>query len=200
MITAADFLEPARSRGFAWYTGVPCSFLTPFIDEVLGHPALTYVAASNEGDAVAFAAGAALGGVRCGVLMQNSGLGNAVSPLTSLTHTFRIPVLLVVTWRGAPGLADAPQHALMGRITHRMLEAMEIPWAPFPTEAEAVAPALAQAEAAMAERSLPFGFVMAKGSVARGDAAPRPLAPRPPRAKAERLPGGRRTGRGAVLE
>jgi phosphonopyruvate decarboxylase len=50
-------------------------------------------------------------------MMQNSGLGNAVSPLTSLTWTFRLPQLLIVTWRGQPGVPDEPQHALMGPIT-----------------------------------------------------------------------------------
>ncbi len=65
-------------------------------------------------------------------MMQNSGLGNAVSPLTSLTWTFRLPQLLIVTWRGQPGVADEPQHALMGPITPAMLETMEIPWELFP--------------------------------------------------------------------
>jgi phosphonopyruvate decarboxylase len=67
-------------------------------------------------------------------MMQNSGLGNAVSPLTSLTWTFQLPQLLIVTWRGQPGIADEPQHALMGPITPALLETMQIPWELFPTE------------------------------------------------------------------
>ena len=66
-------------------------------------------------------------------MMQNSGLGNAVSPLTSLTWTFRLPQLLIVTWRGQPGVADEPQHALMGPVTPAMLDTMEIAWELFPT-------------------------------------------------------------------
>ena len=73
-------------------------------------------------------------------MMQNSGLGNAVSPLTSLTWTFRLPQLLIVTWRGQPGVADEPQHALMGPVTPAMLDTMEIPRELFPTEAEAIGP------------------------------------------------------------
>ena len=69
---------------------------------------------ANEGDAVALIAGVALAGTRGVAMMQNSGLGNAVSPLTSLTWTFRLPQLLIVTWRGQPGVPDEPQHALMG--------------------------------------------------------------------------------------
>lgn len=169
MIEAAQFVEAARRRGFSWYAGVPCSFLTPFINYVLQDPTLHYISAANEGDAVALMAGVALGarnGERGVTMMQNSGLGNAVSPLTSLTWTFRLPQLLIVTWRGEPGVADEPQHALMGPITPTLLETMEIPWEPFPREAEAVEPALARAVRHMDETGRPYAFVMQKGSVA----------------------------------
>ena len=99
-------------------------------------------------------------------MMQNSGLGNAVSPLTSLTWTFRLPQLLIVTWRGQPGVADEPQHALMGPITPAMLETMEIPWELFPTEADAIGPALDRAIAHMDATGRPYALVMQKGSVA----------------------------------
>ncbi len=62
MIEAAQFVEAARERGFDWYAGVPCSYLTPFINYVLQDPTLHYVSAANEGDAVALIAGATLGG------------------------------------------------------------------------------------------------------------------------------------------
>src|SRR6202041_2999693 len=150
MIEARNFVESARERGFRWYAGVPCSFLTPFINYVLQDPALRYLSMANEGDAVALIAGVALaGGVRAqqrGItMMQNSGLGNAVSPLTSLTWTFRLPQLLIVTWRGEPGVADEPQHALMGPITPALLDTMEIPWGLFPTEPGAIGPRLCRA-------------------------------------------------------
>ncbi|MGN6317007.1 phosphonopyruvate decarboxylase [Trinickia sp.] len=174
MIEAAQFVEAARRRGFTWYAGVPCSFLTPFINYVLQDPALRYVSAANEGDAVALIAGVALGarhGERGVTMMQNSGLGNAVSPLTSLTWTFRLPQLLIVTWRGEPGVADEPQHALMGPITPSLLETMDIPWEPFPREADAIEAALERAVAHMDKTGRPYALVMHKGSV-----APYPLA------------------------
>ena len=166
MIEAAQFVEAARSRGFDWYAGVPCSFLTPFINYVLQDPSLHYVSAANEGDAVALIAGVALAGKRGITMMQNSGLGNAVSPLTSLTWTFRLPQLLIVTWRGQPGVSDEPQHALMGPITPQMLDTMEIPWETFPTEADAIGPALDRALAHMDSTGRPYALVMQKGSVA----------------------------------
>ena len=169
MIEAAQFVEAARERGFDWYAGVPCSYLTPFINYVLQDESLHYVSAANEGDAVALIAGVALGaqGGRRGItMMQNSGLGNAVSPLTSLTWTFRLPQLLIVTWRGQPGVADEPQHALMGPVTPAMLDTMEIPWETFPTEVDAIGPALDRAIAHMDETGRPYALVMQKGSVA----------------------------------
>ncbi|PVX71251.1 phosphonopyruvate decarboxylase [Paraburkholderia unamae] len=166
MIEAAQFVEAARARGFEWYAGVPCSYLTPFINYVLQDDSLHYVSAANEGDAVAVIAGVALAGKRGITMMQNSGLGNAVSPLTSLTWTFRLPQLLIVTWRGQPGVADEPQHALMGPVTPQMLETMEIPWETFPTEADQIAAALERAVKHMDETGRPYALVMQKGSVA----------------------------------
>ncbi len=166
MIEARDFVEAARERGFEWYAGVPCSYLTPFINYVLQDESLRYVSAANEGDAVALIAGATLGGRRGISMMQNSGLGNAVSPLTSLTWTFHLPQLLIVTWRGQPGVHDEPQHQLMGPITPTMLETMQIPWELFPSSREAIAPALERALSHMQSSGRPYALVMQKGTVA----------------------------------
>ena len=194
MIEAVQFVEAARERGFEWYAGVPCSYLTPFINYVVQDPSLHYVSAANEGDAVAFIAGVTQGarnGVRGITMMQNSGLGNAVSPLTSLTWTFRLPQLLIVTWRGQPGGAsDEPQHALMGPVTPAMLDTMEIPWELFPTEPDAVGPALDRAIAHMDATGRPYALIMQKGSV-----APYPLkAQTPPVARAKATPQVSRSG------
>jgi phosphonopyruvate decarboxylase len=86
--------------------------------------------------------------------------------LTSLTWTFRLPQLLIVTWRGQPGVPDEPQHALMGPITPTMLDTMEIRWELFPTDAAAIGPALDRAVAHMDATGRPYALVMQKGSVA----------------------------------
>src|SRR5689334_4804787 len=126
MISANSFIGQALERGFDFYTGVPCSFLTPLINGVISGAGLHYVGAASEGEAVAIAAGAWLTGRRTVVMCQNSGLGNAVNPLTSLNAPFRIPTLLVTTWRGRPGIKDEPQHALMGEITHQLLDLIRV--------------------------------------------------------------------------
>ncbi len=166
MIDAKSFCDAAKAAGFSMYTGVPCSYVKPFINYVIDAPDLTYIGATNEGDAVAIATGAELGGKRAIVMMQNSGLGNAVSPLTSLNAVFRIPVLMIVTLRGEPGgPADEPQHELMGAITTKMLETMNIAWDWFPQAAADIGPAIEKAVLHMRETNLPFCLVMKKDSV-----------------------------------
>ena len=199
MIEAAAFVDAARALGFTWYAGVPCSYLTPFINHVLQDPSLDYVSAANEGDAVALIAGVALAGRRGVAMMQNSGLGNAVSPLTSLTWTFRLPQLLIVTWRGQPGVPDEPQHALMGPVTPAMLDTMEIPWEPFPTDDDAIGPALARAVAHMDATGRPYALLMQKGSVAPYALDERIVAPRRPARAARRVGDGAAPSRREAL-
>lgn len=166
MIEASRFVGSARRLGFDFWTGVPCSFLTPLINYTIGEGAVTYISSANEGDAVAAATGASLGGQRAVAMMQNSGLGNAVSPLTSLNHVFRIPVLLIVTLRGEPGKPDEPQHELMGQITPALLDAMRIPWSWFPDQDAAVDTVLEKAVSHMDSTGRPYALVMKKGMVA----------------------------------
>lgn len=165
MIAADEFILPAQERGFDFYTGVPCSFLSPFINRAISSKATTYVGAASEGEAVAIAAGAWLAGRKTVVMCQNSGLGNCVNPLTSLNYPFRIPTMLITTWRGQPGVKDEPQHELMSKITRVLLETMRVQSMTFPRSVEDVAPILDAAEAIMAESGLPFGLVMEKGTV-----------------------------------
>ena len=188
MIKADSFVKAAKERGFALWAGVPCSYLKPFINYVIDAPDVRYVAAANEGDAVAIASGAALAGSRGIAMFQNSGLGNAVNPLTSLNYIFRIPVLLITTLRGEPGgPRDEPQHALMGPVTTRMLDVMEIMWEYFPADEADIPAALDRAVAHMDSAGLPYAFVMKKDSVApwpiKSKPEPRPVFDPPPRDK-----------------
>ena len=84
MIEAKDFIGLAMERNYTFWTGVPCSFLTPFINYVIDNQDLQYLTATSEGEAVGIAAGAYLAGKKTVVMCQNSGLGNTVNPLTSL--------------------------------------------------------------------------------------------------------------------
>jgi len=200
MIEAEEFLGPARERGFHFYTGVPCSFLTSMIDAVLADRRVRYVGAASEGEAVAIAAGAWLAGEMPTVMCQNSGFGNAVNPLTSLNHPFRIPILLLVTWRGEPGIGDEPQHRLMGDITSAVMETVRVGHAFFPEAADEVDAALDEALALMHERRLPFGFIVPRNSIRAHDRKRQRRRPPMPGRRNELAEGGRRPRRVGVLE
>ncbi len=166
MIASDEFIEPAAKRGYDFYTGVPCSFLTPFINRAISSDLTKYVGAASEGEAVAIAAGAWLAGRKTVVMCQNSGLGNCVNPITSLNFPFRIPTLLITTWRGQPGVADEPQHELMSQITQSLMELLRVRCLTFPRSAADVVGILDAAETVVEDTQLPFGLVMEKGAIA----------------------------------
>lgn len=165
MFTAAEFITRAQPIGDL-YTGVPCSVLKPFINYVIDSADVAYAPMNNEGEAIAFAAGAYVGGRRPVVMFQNSGLGNTVNPVTSLLWPFRIPLLLICTWRGQPGVIDEPQHELMGKITAEMLELVRVKTELLEASPNAMHEALDRAAAHMSEHRLSYGLVMPKGVVA----------------------------------
>jgi len=161
MINTTTFGDELKAMGFDFYSGVPCSFLKSLINYAINE--CDYVMAANEGDAVAIASGAKLGGKKSVVLMQNSGLTNATSPLTSLNYTFKLPVLGFVSLRGEPGLKDEPQHELMGQITEKMLALMEVKWAYLSDNMDDVTKQLREANEHI-EEGRTFFFVVKKGT------------------------------------
>lgn len=180
-VSSAGFVDACTAKGLGPWLGVPCSFLRPFINYVIDRADLDYVAATNEGEALAIAAGSWLAGRTPVVMLQNSGLGNLVNPLASLNYPFRIPALIIVTWRGEPGRPDEPQHELMGQVTGQLLDVLRVRHEPFPERDEDVPAAVERATAHMAESGLPFAFILRKGTVtdhelpsADADDVPRP--------------------------
>lgn len=130
MLSPKIFIESLAAKGIDFFAGVPdsllknvCAFISDTLDDRHN------IIAANEGAAVGLAAGhyLATGHISC-VYMQNSGEGNAINPLASLTdkEVYGIPVLLVIGWRGEPGVHDEPQHVKQGKITLPLLDAMGI--------------------------------------------------------------------------
>lgn len=161
MINTITFGEELKRLGFRFFSGVPCSFLKSLINYAINE--CEYVSAANEGDAIAIASGAYLGGKKSVVIMQNSGLANAVSPLTSLNYPFRIPLIGFVSLRGQPGISDEPQHELMGQITTKLLDIMQVPWTYLSDDMEQNRQKLRLANQHI-ERNRPFFFVVKKGT------------------------------------
>jgi phosphonopyruvate decarboxylase len=161
MINTKKFGDEMKALGFDFYSGVPCSFLKALINYAINE--CDYVMSANEGDAVAIASGAKLGGKKSVVLMQNSGLTNATSPLTSLNFTFKLPVLGFVSLRGEPGVKDEPQHELMGQITEKMLALMKVEWA-YLSDDESEAVKQLKAANEHIDEGRTFFFVVKKGT------------------------------------
>lgn len=172
MLQAEEFISAIIARGYTFFTGVPCSFLKPLINYVISCKDLKYISASSEGEAVGIAAGAYLAGRKGVVMCQNSGLGNMINPLTSLNFPFRIPVLLIVTLRGAPGLKDEPQHELMGQITGKLLDTLRIRWSFLSDDPKMTKKVLDQAESQIGNSGLPFALIMKKGTVEKTNLEP----------------------------
>jgi len=157
MLDIHEFGGLLRSRGFTFFSGVPCSLLKNLINYAINN--FQYIIATNEGEAVAISSGAYLGGKRSCVLMQNSGLTNALNPLTSLNYCFQIPVLGFVSWRGEPGIKDEPEHTLMGEILPSVLDVCRIPHAILSLDIEEAKYQLDRAEKHY-ERDEPFFFIV----------------------------------------
>jgi phosphonopyruvate decarboxylase len=162
-IPTAAFCGALREQGIDFWAGVPCSYLKSLVSFAGASGLVPYHACSSEGEAIAVATGAWLAGRTPMVMLQNSGLGNCVNPLTSLVRTFDIPMILLVSHRGEAG-RDAPQHRLMGRITYELLDLMGIETATLPPELEPATEVVSRLRARAIERSTAVALVVPKGS------------------------------------
>jgi sulfopyruvate decarboxylase subunit alpha len=120
-----DFCFLLKERKFDFFTGVPCSILSDIIKCLSSNPEFKYISATREDEAIGIATGLFLGGKKTAVLMQNSGLGVSINALTSLALLYKIPMLLIISWRGYQG-KDAPEHLLMGSYMLDFLKIMNI--------------------------------------------------------------------------
>lgn len=130
MIRPEFFIETLRENGIDCFAGVPDSLLKNICAYITDHCDASHnIIAANEGAAVGIAAGhyLATGKPAC-VYMQNSGEGNIINPLASLTdeEVYNIPVLLLIGWRGRPGVHDEPQHVKQGKVTTGLLNVMGV--------------------------------------------------------------------------
>ena len=167
MIRPQFFYELLQTNGTDFFTGVPDSLLKNFCAYITDTADKTHhIIAANEGCAVGLAAGHYFATKTIPlVYMQNSGLGNTVNPLLSLADkaVYSVPLLLVIGWRGEPGVHDEPQHITQGKVTCALLDAMEIPYAVLESDEEKAAVQIANAYKTIKERSAPFALVIRKG-------------------------------------
>jgi len=160
MLEADDFVKGLQGIGFDFFTGVPDTILGGIIAHLTEER--LYTPAVREDEAVAMAAGAYFGGKIPAVLMQNSGLGNALNVLESLNLIYQIPCLLLVSWRGFEG-KDAPEHLVMGKTMTTLLDTVRIPHRTL--AAETITEDLQWTAKTFMEQRIPVALLLKKGIV-----------------------------------
>jgi len=168
MLNCKDFYDALIAQDIGFFTGVPDSLLKDFCAFVTDNtPSEKNITTANEGNAIALAAGYHLATGKFGlVYMQNSGQGNTVNPLMSLTdpEVYSIPLLMIIGWRGEPGKKDEPQHVKQGRITLDLLKTMGISYDILPDSMDEANLVLEKAMKEMREKNAPYALVVRKGT------------------------------------
>ena len=165
MIKPEFFIEALREKGIDCFAGVPDSLLKNICAYITDHfDAQHNIIAANEGAAIGLAAGhyLATGQPAC-VYMQNSGEGNIINPLASLTdqEVYNIPVLLLIGWRGRPGVHDEPQHVKQGKVTTGLLNVMGVNYEVLSKEEDKATKQIEKAAKALANKEV-FALVIEK--------------------------------------
>lgn len=168
MIKPENFFNWLVSHNIDFYSGVPDSLLKDICAYITDNaPKSNHIIAANEGNAVGLAAGYHMGTGKIPlVYMQNSGIGNAVNPLLSLTDekVYNIPVLLMIGWRGEPGKKDEPQHVKQGEVTLDLLDTMQIPYTVLSADEDVAKGELDTAIANIKKTNAAHAIVIKKGT------------------------------------
>ena len=161
---AREFWAALKERGLNFFAGVPDSTFREAYDVMVADPDIRYVPAVREDVALGIASAAYFTGGLGGVIMQNSGVGNLVNPLTSFNLMYKIPALLIVGWRGYGGPPnDAPEHWIMGAKTPQFFDLMEVPYEVL--EPDNLGPTLDRLLAVIKERSVPGALLVRSGVI-----------------------------------
>lgn len=168
MINPKFFIEELDRHDIDFFAGVPDSLLKNICAYIADHKDEQHnIITANEGGAIALAAGYHLATGKIGVVyMQNSGEGNIINPLASLTDkdVYNIPVLLLIGWRGKPGVHDEPQHVKQGKVTTGLLNVMGVNYDVLSQDEEKAAKQIEKAVAAMKATNEVYALVVEKGT------------------------------------
>jgi sulfopyruvate decarboxylase subunit alpha len=159
-LTSQAFIDRLIQKDFKFFTGVPCSLLSGLISRLEEVEEAKYIPSVREDSAVGLCAGAYLAGSLPVLLMQNSGLGYCLNAFTSLNLIYKIPVLVIMSWRGQGG-KDAPEHIIMGDISQKLLETAGMEYSVLrPDNCDEV---LEIAMRKINEEKLPYTLIVEKG-------------------------------------
>lgn len=161
-MNAREFWAELKSRGLTFFAGVPDSTFQNAYDVMVEDPEIRYVQAVREDVALGIASSAYFTGSLGGVIMQNSGVGNLVNPLTSFNLMYQIPTFIIVGWRGYGGPPnDAPEHWIMGAKTPAFFDLLDMPYEIL--ETDNMVPILDRLIATINDRSIPGALLVKAG-------------------------------------
>ena len=170
MISPKYFYDSLIANGTDFFAGVPDSLLKNFCAYITDNaPADKHIISANEGSATALATGYhfATGKIPL-IYMQNSGEGNMINPLLSIVDpdVYSVPMMIVIGWRGEPGVHDEPQHIKQGKVTCDLLDAMKIPYSVLGADNcnKCLDKALAKAYEYIKANNAPYALVIKKGT------------------------------------
>ena len=170
MISPKYFYDSLIANGTDFFAGVPDSLLKNFCAYITDNaPADKHIISANEGSATALATGYhfATGKIPL-IYMQNSGEGNMINPLLSIVDpdVYSVPMMIVIGWRGEPGVHDEPQHIKQGKVTCDLLDAMKIPYSILGAGNcnKCLDKALAKAYEYIKANNAPYALVIKKGT------------------------------------
>ena len=112
-----------KDAGIDFIVSVPCVNLSKLLNMIDEDDEIIHIPVTREEEGIGLCAGAYMGGKRTAILMQNSGLGNSINALKSLTELYGFPLLMIISHRGTEGENICGQ-VPMGQSTPLILEAM----------------------------------------------------------------------------
>ena len=161
---STEFWGELKRRGINFFSGVPDSTFQDAYSAMMADPEIRYVPAVREDVALGVASSVWFTGGLGGVIMQNSGVGNLVNPLTSFNLMYQIPALIIVGWRGYGGPPnDAPEHWIMGVKTPQIFDLLDVPYEVL--EPDNLETALDRLLATIRERSIPGALLVRAGVI-----------------------------------
>lgn len=168
MISSKLFYDSLLQNGVEFFTGVPDSLLKDVCGYITDEtPAEKNIISANEGGSIALALGYHLATRKIPlVYMQNSGFGNTINPLLSLADpkVYSVPMILMIGWRGEPGVKDEPQHIKQGEVSEDLLRTMEIPYVIISSETEDINLVIEGCVKTAQAKSSPYAILVRKGT------------------------------------
>lgn len=157
-----EFVDILKDNGIFQVSAVPCSVLNGLIKTMEEDEDIKYIPMNREDNLISWAMGVSLSGEKPFVMMQNSGIGNIIDVLISLQQTYRVPLVMLITWRGYEK-KDEVQHWIWGDVQNKILDALHIPYTILKKENEKIREDVIKSIKFSYEFKMPVALILKRG-------------------------------------